>query len=178
MDWLRFVRRKRMRTRIQNREDIHLRPQFDEGTSLGISLVIGHPSVVCNIYTAEKIDVSDQIAPPQTPFFELDQKAFPARRGATRDRIVPANGIAGNRAKNPPHVGIQHKVLSQTRDVLCFQCVRHVVALGGALEVIEKRPQIRAAFKVGEAQSRAALQNVGPACAWMDCFFEQFVSVS
>jgi len=55
---------ERMRTSIQNRKNIHFRAQFDGGTGRRIPFVVRHPSICCNIYPAEKIDIRDQIARP------------------------------------------------------------------------------------------------------------------
>src|SRR5580704_18243341 len=49
--------------------------------------------------------------------------------------------------------------------MLGLQGVGHVVALHGAFEVIEKRAHVGAAFDIGDAQRRTALQDMRPACA-------------
>ena len=93
--------------------------------------------------------------------------------GAAADRVVPADGVAGDGAEDAAHVGVEDEAGGEARDVLRLERVRHVVALDRALEVVEERADVGAAFDVGDAQRGAALEDVRPRRASWDSLLPQ-----
>ena len=84
------------------------------------------------------------------------------RRGPTRERIVPATGVFGDRDENAAHVGVKAVALGESRGVLALERVGEIQTLGEQLKVIHQSRHIRPAFDVGHTQRGPAFQNVRP----------------
>ena len=184
-----------MLARVKDRQHVHFGAQFDEHSGFRVAGHKLHVAAGINNDLAEEINWGGQISCREPVLRELDDKTvvcilvtivtellvarFAILAGnisgirATAERIVPANGVGGDRAQHAAHVRVQDVASGEMPDVLCLEGVRHVVAFRGILPVIEDRTHVGAALNVADLQRSAAFQNVRPRRAGLKHFLKQ-----
>ena len=82
--------------------------------------------------------------------------------GTAAERVVPAEGVVGDGAKDAGHVRVEDGAGGEAGDVLGLECVGEVEALGEVVGVEEEGADIALVLKRFETQSGSALEDVRP----------------
>src|ERR1700730_15484865 len=76
--WLRFVPWigiERVLAGVENRKHIHLRAKREVIAGFGVPVREAHAAILCHINPAEKIHIGTEVARPEPPLAQLNQKS-------------------------------------------------------------------------------------------------------
>ena len=181
----RILRRgaERMHARVENHKRVDLRPKIHIIAGFGVVLKEGHGAFLVHDDLGKEVDDFREVPFGHSVFPEFDQKGvvavavevvvgllilffpeFLLDQGGVRaaaEHVVPSAGVLGDAHEDAAHVGIDAAVLRQTADMLDFQGVAEIEALGKVVRIVKHRRDVSAPFQIGQTERLAASDDSG-----------------